>query len=464
MAAVVADSMATAARPLAATLHALIGKSLVRAETLPSGEQRFVMLETIREYALERLEASGEAEAVRRRHAEYFVALAEEVEPALWGSAMQMGLIRLDADYDNLHAVLAWSLRGQADSVTAPGKALELGLRLAGAIWGFWTVRNRQSEGRAWIEGSLERSPDIAAALPLSVHAKALNAAGSMAVTQGDYTRATALLEESLALSRATEDQIGMDWVLIQLGRMARNQGDYGRAERLEEESLALFRSRGDVAGTTQALVSLSDVVLEQGALDQATAYLQEALAICQDFGLVEWRIWTMYNLGRVAHLQDDYPQALAWLEQSLTQFRDMGYTLGAAMTLLNLGRVAQAQGSTTKAAQHFTESLALWMHDPPPGEIHTAAIEGLAGVAGAQGQLERAARLFGAAEVLRESTGTPLPPAYRAAYERDVTAIRAQLDDDVFAAAWAAGQALTLEQAIAEALGGDATTAVSSR
>ena len=107
VAAIGADSLATDARPLNTTLHALIGKSLVRAETTPSGEQRFAMLETIREYALERLEASGEAEAVRRQHAEYFVALAEEVEPALWGSAMQMGLIRLDADYDNLRAVLA---------------------------------------------------------------------------------------------------------------------------------------------------------------------------------------------------------------------------------------------------------------------------------------------------------------------------------------------------------------------
>jgi predicted ATPase/class 3 adenylate cyclase len=437
-------------------LAALIDQSLLRQEEGTDDEPRFVMLETVREYALERLEESGELETMRRRHTEYFVALVEMAEPKLTGPAEQMWLIRLDADYDNLRAALAWSLHGQPDSGTAPGKALELGLRLAGAIWIFWTARNRQSEGRAWIEGSLERSPHITAALPRSVRVKALNAAGYMAVAQGDHTRATALLQESLALSRETEDHIGMASVLVQLGRTARNQGDYGRAERLEEESLALFRSRGDIWGTTHALVSLGDAALEQGALDRATAHLQEALAICQDFGLVEWRMWVTYNLGRVSYLQGDYLRALAWLEESLAQFRDMGYTLGVALMLLNLGRVAQAQGNTTKAAQLFTESLTL-MRETPFSETHEAALEGLAGVAGAQGQPARAAHLFGAAEVLRESTGMPLAPAYRAAYERDVAAIRAQIDEPTFTAAWAQGQKLTLEQAIAEALAGSA-------
>ncbi len=439
-------------------LAALIEQSLLRREDGVDGELRFVMLETVREYALERLEESDETDEMRRRHAEHFLTLAET---ELIGPAQQMWLIRLKADYDNLHAAMVWSLRGQAEPSTASWQALELELRLAWALWIFWTMHNRQSEGRAWIEGGLERSRNTAIVLPRSVRMKALNVAGYMVVAQGDHIRATALLEELLALSRDMGDHLGIASALVHLGRMSRYQGDYGRAERLEEESLTLFRSQGDTWGTTQALVSLSDAALEQGALDRATSYLQEALAICQDFGLVEWTIWATYNLGRVAHLRSDYPQALSQLKESLAQFRDLDYTIGVGETLIVLGRVALAQGDSSWAAQHFAGGLAL-LRETPVREIHDAAIEGLAGVAAAQGQPERAARLFGAAEAQREAHGEPLPPAYRAGYEHDVATARAQLDAATFAAAWAAGRAMTLEQAIAYALNEDDESAES--
>jgi tetratricopeptide (TPR) repeat protein len=274
---------------------------------------------------------------------------------------------------------------------------------------------------------------------------------------QRDHKRATALSEELLALYREIGDQAGVAEALVQLGRVARNQGDYGRAERLEEEGLALFRNQGDAWGTTFALLSLGDAALEQGALDRATIYLQEALVISQNNELVNWTTWTIYNLGRVAYLQGDYTAALAWLEESLAQFHDLDYTIGVGLMLLNLGRVAHAQGSSTTAAQQFAESLALLRETPSTEfEVHNPALEGLAGVAAAQGRPKRAARLFGAVQARRESAGVPLPAAYRAGYERDVAAARAQLDEATFAAAWAAGRAMSLEQAIAYALSQD--------
>jgi predicted ATPase/DNA-binding SARP family transcriptional activator len=452
------DAAAKVAQATPKLLAALLDKSLLRWD----GVARYDVHELVRQYADEKLEQAGEAEAVLRRHAEYFVLLAEKAEPEINGPQLQMWLNRLEANYDNVRAVLAWSLRGQHAPGTDEQKASTLGLRLAGALPIFWTARNRHNEGLAWIDSSLERNRNIATSLPPSVRMKALNAAGYMAVAISDHKRATALLEESVILSRDMGDYIGVATALVQLGRLARTQGDYGQAERLEEEGLALFRSQGDTSGITLALLSLSDAALEQGALDRATGYLQEALAICQDVELVDWILWVTYNLGRVAHLQGDHTRALSQLEESLTQFRDLDYTMGVGNTLTAMARVAHVQGDDSTAAQYFAKSLAL-LSETPFSESYLAALEGLAGVSAARGQPERAARLFGTAETQRESRGMPLPPAYHAAYEHDVAAARAELNEATFAAAWAAGRAMTLEQAIAYALEGSQVDAVSS-
>jgi predicted ATPase len=441
--------------PIVEGLVALVDQSLLRQEEGVDGEPRFVMLETMREYALELLAERGELAQTQRQHAQYFLELAERAEPEINGPQMQIWLNRLEANYDNLRTVLAWSLRGQYAPGSDEQKASTLGLRLAGALPIFWTARNRHNEGLAWIDGCLERNRNIATSPPPSVRMKALNAAGYMAVAKGDHKRATALLEESVTLSRDMGDQIGTATALVQLGRLARFQGHYGQAERLEEEGLALFRSEGDKSGITLALLSLSDAALEQGALDRATGHLQEALAICQDVGLVDWTLWVTYNLGRVAHLQGDHARALSQLEESLTQFRDLDYTMGVGNTLTALAQVAHVQGDDSKAAQYFAKCLAL-LSETPFSESQDAALEGMAGVAAARGQPERAARLFGAAEAQREAYGPSLAPAYHAAYEHDVAAARAQLDEVTFAAAWEQGRKLTLEQAIAEALSDD--------
>jgi predicted ATPase len=205
VAAVVAGSMATATHPLNATLHALIGKSLVRVETTLSGEQRFVMLETIREYALERLEASGEAEAVRRQHTDYYLALAEAAAPQLHGAEQRAWLDRLDAEHDNLRAALAWSQ-------TVPSGA-GVGLRLAGALSVFWFVHGHVSEGRKWLAVVLVREAGT-----LAARAKALIGAGYLAGFQEDNVAAHTHFEESLALFRKVGDKAGIAAALRGLG------------------------------------------------------------------------------------------------------------------------------------------------------------------------------------------------------------------------------------------------------
>ena len=259
-------------------------------------------------------------------------------------------------------------------------------------------------------------------------------------------------MEESLTLARDMGDQIGIASALDELGRVARFQGDYGQAERLRERKPSPLRSQGDASGTASALLSLSDAALEQGALDRATTLSSGSAGDMSGCGVgrgTASTAWVTYNLGRVAHLQGDHPRALSLLVESLAQFRELDYTLGVRQTLTVLGRVAQAQGDGSTAARYFAESLAL-VRETPVSETLDAALEGLAGVAAAQGKPERAARLFGAAEAQRTSAAMPLPPAYRAAYERDVDAARAQLDEATFTAAWVAGRAMTPEQAMA--------------
>jgi tetratricopeptide (TPR) repeat protein len=403
------------------------------------------MLETIREYALERLELSGEADTLRQRHAAYYLALGEQAEPELVGPAALLWEDRLEEENDNLRAALAWSLLAEGGA--------ELGLRLAGALQWFWSKPGHLSEARTWLEGALEHSTGAVPPLTASVRAKALIVAGLWAEWQEDYARARTLLEESQAVYEEAGNPAGRAQVLLQLGRVVRFQGDYERAQTLLAESLALFEEQESAWGITWTLISLGDVAWDQGDIDRATVRFQEALAVSRAAGVQDGSGYALWNLGKIAYAQGDYAQAMSLLEESLALFQHIGHHHGTAQALFELGRVTRAQGNNALAQRIFEERLI----DAEQGDLHNVAypdlFEGLAGVA-AQRQPARAARLFGAAEALRETIGAPLPPINRADYERDVAAARAQLHEDAFAAAWAAGRAMTLEQAIAEALG----------
>jgi predicted ATPase/class 3 adenylate cyclase len=417
-------------------IEALVDKSLLRQEEGPGGEPRFTMLETVSEYALERLEESGEVESTRRQHANYFMTLAETAELHRYTPTQSVWLLRLDADHDNMRAALAWS--------QTPAVRVDICARLAGALQWFWYIRRYKSEGRAWLERVLQQSTSVAA----PARAKALYGAGRF---QSDRGQANTFIEQALALWRELEDKPGMADALLNLGRIARIQGDYERSEKLVLESLALFREQQILWGVVWSLISLGDVALDQGDPVQALGPIEEALALTKSLGDTYGNMWARCLRGRLAHLQGDLELAAVLLEESLSWLRN--WRSPSIFEILNdLGRVALDHGDTERAEALFEESLKLsW---EPGNEVDiTLSLVGLAGVAAELEQPVRAAQLLGAAQAVHESMGRSLTPVERTVIDRYATATRALLGDATFAMMWAEGEKMTLEQAKAEAL-----------
>jgi predicted ATPase/DNA-binding CsgD family transcriptional regulator len=382
-----------------ATLDALallVDKSLLRQAEGPEGEPRFTMLETIREYATERFEDGGDAETWRQRHAEYFLALAEQAAPGLMGPRQASWLERLEREHDNLRAALTWAFdRDEA----------ELGLRLVGALGRFWEIRGHFGEGQGWLGRTLSRWPEG----PAAARAVALNAAGSLAYHAGQYTRAVTFHEQALELRRALGDRRGMAASLHNLGITALNLKDPDRAEVLCVESRALWREVGDDRGVAISLNSSAILARNRGDHEQARAHYDESLAIFRRLGDTWGMGLVLNNLARVARDVEDWAQVAAFSDESMALFQALGDRRGVAWVLSNLTVVAGRRG--------------LW---------------------------EQAARLHGVAEALREAVGAVsfgLSPAELAAHEATVTTARARLGDAAFAEATAAGRALPPEE-----------------
>ncbi len=420
-------------------MSALVDKSLVQQRANDQDEPRFTMLETVREYALEQLEESGELERLRRRHAIYFLKLAEEEERASQGPLQGVWLDRLETEHDNLRAALAWSFSPQGDT--------EMGLQLAGALSHFWYVREHHSESRMWLQRALERGSGAGAA-----RAKVLVGAGRLAWFQGELTRGNTLLEESLTLYQDLGDDAGAAFALLVLGRTAVSQGNRGRGETLLEESLALFREQGNKWGIARAHIVLGDGALFEGDVDRATAKFQKSLDIAQDLEDAEGIALSLLYLGRAAHMRGDDARSNKLLEESLVVFKDSGDSRGVAEALLELGRVARAQGNDTRAVALCRESLVISRKLGDKTYI-AFCLTALAGLIQAVGDAVRAGRLFGAAEMLLESLDAVLDPVGSLAYDSDLTAARLQLGEAAFEEARAEGRALTVEQAVAYAL-----------
>ncbi|HEX9438940.1 MAG TPA: tetratricopeptide repeat protein [Roseiflexaceae bacterium] len=439
-------------------LASLLDKSLLRRGAGVEDEPRFLMLETIREYALERLVIFGEAAVLRRRHAEYYLALASAAEPELTGSQQAAWLDRLEREHDNLRAALSWALECGA---------WELAARLGGALWRFWYMHGHLSEGRRWLETILDFRLQLldsesetldqsqiqklnSSKMPL--RAKALLGAGAFAWAQGDYARATRFYEASLALYRELGDVMGVADSLNNLGVTVGEQGDNARATTLFEESLALRRERGDTGRIANSLNNLANIAFDQGAYERARTLYEESLALLRELGNQQGIAMALTNLGGVLSHQGDYARAQELHEERLALFQQLADQSGSANALSNLGRVAYYRGDYVRATTYFTKSLELFRELKDRRGI-AECLERLAGVAGARGQAQRAARLCGAAECLHEAINAPVAPADRLYYERIVADVRAQLDETAFATAWAEGRATPLEQAIADAL-----------
>jgi len=472
-------------------LTSLCDKSLVAVD--PTGSHvRYRLLETMRQYAQDRLLEEPGGEKWRSRHLVHFLALAEEAGTQLTGSDQQRWLERLETEHDNLRAALEWSFQhGVAQGLLTANQLLTpqlAALRLANALYLFWNIRGHLSEGREQLSRAL--------AVPgedLTARAKALICAGSLAQQQGDYAEAKSLLVESLALCRLLGEPQAISGSLGTLGSLAYLQGDYAEARRLFEEGLALNRELDNPRAIATSLGNLGGVAYLQGDYMAARALYEESLGLFRDLGNRRGIAISMERLGLLAQQQGDNRAAQALHGESLAIRRELGDRQGIAHSLDDLGELARCQGDYVEARALFEESLTI-SREIGNRKAIASVVYGLGIVAGAQGDyaaartfqgesltltwelgdrlgiarsLERFATmadtmgtprnspsLWGAAELLREEIGAPLTPNERTENDAQIAAARAALDDDVaFDAAWKEGRSMTMEKAIAYAL-----------
>jgi predicted ATPase len=466
-------------------LESLIGKSLIR-QWQADGEVRFVMLQTIREYALERLEEAGGAAAARRAHADFYLGYVEQAEPQLYGSAQMEWLKRLETEQDNLRAALDWAI---ANGAIANGRG-EIALRLAGSLAWFWNLRGRVSEGRGWLEAALAAP----GAEPTEARAKALLGLGELVSNQADWATVwdaveesvrmardlgnrkllahalaslslfkvrgahadsagtQPLADESLALARAVGEPWTLGYVLTVLDIRNLLLGNDNQGSALSEEALRCFEATGDQWGMVLTLRHLGLGAIARADYAAARAASEKSVTASRALGDRLGEAYTLSSLGDIARLQDDYEGAAAYYEESLALYRDLGLKADIPASLHNLGHVALARGDTATAQALQTQSLTLHRElGNKAGMVE--AVSGLAAVARVTGEPLRSARLFGAVEALRRTLGVPIWPAEQAEYDRQVTALHRQLDETALAQAWTEGRMMTLEQAVAEAL-----------
>ena len=376
----------------------LVAKNLVRLSGESSGTSRFALLETIRTYALDRLRESGELAPAQRAQAQYYVDLAEQLQPAMRGPGMARALDTLATEYSNLRAVFQWS---------SAHRELELGLRLAGALYLFWNARGHVAEARAWLEPALAASDGVST----EVRAVAFNAAGVMAGMQHDHERAVAYFSESFALWTQLGKVDRQAGVALNLGLVAQNLRELERAEVQFERAYELYVQAGDRRGQANALGSRARVARDRGKL----------------------------------HL------ALDLLEQCLSLFRAVGDDWGIANCLANLGHVHLELEDAVASEAAFREALEV--RRALGNLLHIAeSLEGLAGVM-ARDRPRIAVRLLGAAKSMRDQSGAPVPAAEEARYADLVGRVRAGLTDTMFRAGWNAGRTLAVNSAVDLAL-----------
>ncbi|HZO25051.1 MAG TPA: tetratricopeptide repeat protein [Chloroflexota bacterium] len=424
-------------------LASLVEKSLLRSIGAPGAEPRVGMLETIREYALEQLVASGEYEQVRRRHAAYYLALAGHADGELAGAGQAAWLDRLETEHDNLRAVLSRSVEDGN---------VEAGLELGGRLWRFWWMRGYLTEGRQRLGALLAAQGDgWAPGTRTSVRGQALLGSGLLALWQGSYASARAALQESLAIGRACGDRRCTAYALAFLGRVARDQGDESTARTLGEQGVTLFRELGEPWGLAVALHFLG-LALVRSDVGAARPLFEESAALFRGLGNGWDLAMPLRGLGLVAYRAGDTMAARALLEEGIARFRDRGDEWSEAMLTHDLAYVAQAERDLAGAAALFGVSLTIW-HKLGNTRGVASGLAGLAGIAVRQGAPERAARLYGAADAARQAGGGVVEPTDRSVQDGSIAEARAALGEATYAAAWAAGRALPTRQMIAEAL-----------
>lgn len=428
---------AEVARASPQILMTLIDTSMVRWD----GAARYDMHELVRQFAGEKLEQSGNSEKIRQHHAAYVLALAERAEPNVLSGARERWLGQLELEHDNLRAALAW-----CQTTTEAG---EIGLRLAGALAWFWMYRNYVSEGRAWAEGVLAAAGG--SGQPRSC-ATALYSAGLLAWVQSDFVVAGTRLRESVRRYRETGDRRGLAFALSIVGMVACDQQEYSAGHDLCAESVAILRELNEPWGLALALYFYGNAAVKRGEYTAARPIYEESLALWGTLDDHWGRASALYRLGQVACKRGDYAKARLLHEEGLAIRRQIGQKIVLANSLNGLAEVALCERQYDQATTYLAESLVLFQElDRTAGVADT--LEAFAWAEADQTHQERAVRLWGAAQAQRDIAGTPRQFDAQQATTARIAAARAELEATTFAAAWAEGQAMTLEQAIAYAL-----------
>jgi predicted ATPase len=503
-----------------AAAAALVDQSLLQQEADGQRDPRFSPLRLVRDFALEQLVASGEAETIRQRHADYYLAFVTEAERNLWRADIAIWLDRLDREHDNLRAALDFYI-GQPDGALSA-------LQMAGRLWRFWQIRGFFSEGRTWLEKALARRGEA----PPNGRWLALHGAGNLACDQGRYDAAAGYYAESLGLLRGLGDARGVANSLINLGQAAFKRGKVAEATVLTKEALALHRGLHNAIGIGVALNNLAEIALLQSRYADAETLAREGLALYHELGDERGIGWALHRLGTVAAYRGDSAQAGQLYRESMLAFEKLKNQADMVWLLFDLGELARQQGDLSQAEAAYQECLA-YAEAAGNTQAVAAALNGAANLAHARGDdsrattwceraiaiqrelrdtvglatslhlrgiiahdaqdaaaavtyhreslthrqrvndrrgiayslealaaawahrpsPERAVCLFATATALRAAIGAPLSPVDRTRVVPAVAALRARLGDAAFAAAWAAGDCLPLEQAIADAL-----------
>jgi predicted ATPase/serine/threonine protein kinase len=424
-------------------VSSLVDKSLLQQKDMGEAEPRFTMLETITEFGLDELIASGEAESVRKSHAQFFLKLAEQGETELLGAQQERWLDKFEIERDNLRAATCWSEENEE---------AETGLRLAGALWRFWEMRGYLAEGREQLAKFLSL-PETSATT--KVRLKALYAAGVLADAQCDYTAARSLFDEKLRLHRKLGDKWGIANSINNLGIMAMRERDYDGARSLYQESLSLWRELNNERAVALALGNLGNVADLVGDYAEACDYYQQSLEVFKKLEDRRGVALSLNHLGDIARHQEDFALAHSFYDQSLAILIELGDKRGVANLFSDMGSVASDRGDYDQARHFYEESMVIFSG---LGDVRGIAhlFEACAQIAARRGRLERALRLAGAAAALREEFSAPISRDDNTKLQQTLSSIRNSLGETASDLAWKEGQMMPAEKAIQYALVSD--------
>jgi predicted ATPase len=420
-------------------ISSIADKSLVRQVDQAGDESRFVMLDTIRDYGVEKLAASGEEELTRRAHAAYCLVLAEEGAGEDTNEETQW-LHRYEVEHDNFRSALEWLIE--------TGDA-EWGLRLGLALFRFWERREYLAEGRDLLEKLLKLDGAVA---PTKARSRALFAAGVLAGEQGDYASADLLIRASLEIARELDDKQSIAVSLNALAVHARDRGDIAASRTLFEESLVLWRESADQLAVARSLSNLANVVKLERDFARARLLYDDCLSIFRELGDRTGIAWSLNHQGDVARDQGDVVAAQSLYEESLATFRELGDRWGIAGSLADLGNLARDQGNFDVAHSLYQQGMRIFRQLDHKRGI-ARLLECFACSAAAQLAPERSLRLAGAAAALRQSLGAPLTPSEQAKLERGLEPARQALTNAASQSVWLEGWVLPVEKAIEESL-----------